>query len=207
MSDTINEQISALVDGELPDAERELLQRRLETDEDLQGTWQRYHLIRDAMREDLPEFISRTSDTTYIQHNDVLQDEGGAPASVSVLQRFARPAAGFAIAASVAMLAVFGVLYNNDSLSPQQATPRIAASQPQQPAPLPDNYLVVPRTGWKSARPAVVSHLNGYLVDHSSYSGFGASQSIIPYSRIAGYDQPMPDEELKENASKEDRRQ
>ncbi|MCW8965042.1 MAG: RseA family anti-sigma factor [Gammaproteobacteria bacterium] len=206
MSDTINEQLSALVDGELPDAERELLQRRLETDDDLQGTWQRYHLIRDAMREDLPEFISRTSDTTYIQHDDDTRDEGGSPAPVGVIQRLARPAAGFAIAASVAMLAVFGVLYNNDSLSPQQTKHQIAASQPQ-PAPLPDNYLAVPRTGWKSARPAVVSHLNSYLVDHSSYSGFGASQSIIPYSRIAGYDQPMPDEELKENASKEDRRQ
>jgi anti-sigma factor RsiW len=32
MSDTINEQVSAFVDGELPDAERELLQRRLASD-------------------------------------------------------------------------------------------------------------------------------------------------------------------------------
>ena len=194
MSDTIKEQVSALVDGELPEAERELLQRRMASDGELQATWQRYHLIRDAMREDLPEFISKTSSTDYIQHTDVPQTE--VPAPVSTLQRLTRPLAGIAIAASVAMLAVVGVLYNTDSIAPQPAA-QIADSQPTE---LPDRYLVVPRSGWQSAKPAVVSHLNGYLVDHSNYAGFGARQSIIPYSRIAGYDQPLADEELKDKA-------
>jgi sigma-E factor negative regulatory protein RseA len=201
MSDTINEQVSAFVDGELPDAERELLQRRLASDDDLQGTWQRYHLIRDAMREDLPEFITRTADTAYIQDDELLSVS--KPAPVSTLQRLAKPAAGFAIAASVAMLAVVGVLYNNDSLSPPSTT-QIADTQPSK---LPDNFVIVPRSGWQSAKPAVVSHLNGYLVDHSSYAGFGTSQSIIPYSRVAGYDQPVSDKELIENARKEDSHQ
>jgi sigma-E factor negative regulatory protein RseA len=201
MNDTINEQVSAFVDGELPDAERELLQRRLAGDGELQATWQRYHLIRDAMREDLPEFIARKADTAFMQDEDLSLDS--TPASVTILQRFAKPAAGFAIAASVAMLAVVGVLYNNDSLSPPSSV-QIADSQP---AKLPDNFVIVPRSGWQSAKPAVVSHLNGYLVDHSSYAGFGTSQSIIPYSRIAGYDQPVSDKELKENASKADSHQ
>jgi len=199
MSDTINEQVSAFVDGELPDAERELLQRRLASDDELQGTWQRYHLIRDAMREDLPEFVNRKADTAYIP-NVPDEDLSLNRVPASAMQRFARPAAGFAIAASVAMLAVIGVLYNSDSLSPPSSA-QIADSQP---AKLPDNFIIVPRSGWKSAKPAVVSHLNGYLVDHSSYAGFGASQSIIPYSRIAGYDQPLSDKEFKENANQED---
>ena len=200
MSDTIKEQISALVDGELPDAERELLQRRLSSDDELRGTWQRYHLIRDAMREDLPEYISRTTDTNYTGQDNKTATDDNTPVASSILHRLARPVAGFAIAASVAMLAVVGVLYNNDSLTPP-STPAIATSEPAQ---LPDNFVVVPRSGWTSARPAVVSHLNGYLVDHSNYSGFGASQSIIPYSRVAGYDQPVPDEELKDNANLKD---
>ena len=201
MSDTINEQVSAFVDGELPDAERELLQRRLAGDDELQATWQRYHLIRDAMREDLPEFIARKADTAFMQDEDLSLDS--MPASVTILQRFAKPAAGFAIAASVAMLAVVGVLYNTDSIAPQSSV-QIADTQP---AKLPDNFVIVPRSGWQSAKPAVVSHLNGYLVDHSSYAGFGTSQSIIPYSRVAGYDQPVSDKELKENASKADSHQ
>ena len=140
MSDTIKEQVSALVDGELPDAERELLQRRLSTYDELRGTWQRYHLIRDAMREDLPEYISRTPDTGYIGHENKTSSDD-APATHGILHRIARPVAGFAIAASVAMLAVVGVLYNNDSLTPP-TTSNIATSQPVQ---LPDNFVVVGR--------------------------------------------------------------
>ena len=136
MSDRIKEQLSAFVDGQLPDAERELLERRLDSDDELRGTWQRYHLIRDAMREDLPEYISRPSDTDYLGHEKVHVSDH-APVDHGLLHRIAKPAAGFAIAASVAMLAVVGVLYNNDSLSPS-ATPTIAESQPAQ---LPDYPL------------------------------------------------------------------
>jgi sigma-E factor negative regulatory protein RseA len=196
MSDTIKEQLSALVDGELPDEERELLQKRLAADSELQATWQRYHLIRDAMRENLPELISKSSAGVVVpDHNQ--QTETVFPHTVPVM-RFARPAAGFAIAASVAMLAVFGVISNRDQLSPEPV-PKVAVSKPAKQ--LPDNFIIVPRTGWDSARPAVVSHLNSYLVDHSNYSGFGASQSIIPYTRVAGYDQPMPDKKLETDAT------
>jgi len=88
-------------------------------------------------------------------------------------------------------------LYNGDALV-QPSAPVITDNQPVK---LPDNFLIVPRSGWKSAKPAVVSHLNTYLVDHSSYAGFGTAQGIIPYSRVAGYDEPVSDKELKENAT------
>lgn len=195
MNDTVKEQLSALIDGELPDEERELLHKRLATDSELRAAWQRYHLIRDAMRENLPELISRTSDSVIVPDHDE-HPVTVTPQSAS-LMRFARPAAGFAIAASVAMLAVFGVVSNRDQLSSEPA-PQVAVSKPAKQ--LPDNFIVVPRTGWESVRPAVVSHLNSYLVDHSNYSGFGASQSIIPYTRVAGYDQPMPDKKLEADA-------
>lgn len=195
MNDTIKEQLSALVDGELPEQERELLQRRLAADDDLRSTWQRYHLIRDAMRENLPEFVSKTTVSIRVPDKDMASASPGTD-HTSVL-RFARPVAGMAIAASVAMLAVFGVISNRDLLSPAPA-PQVAASKPS--SQLPENFIIVPRTGWESARPAVVSHLNSYLVDHSSYSGFGAAQSILPYTRVAGYDQPMPDKKLEKDA-------
>ena len=193
MSDTIKEQLSALVDGELPEEERELLQRRLASDDELRATWQRYHLIRDAMRENLPELVSKAPSTIEVEGHVDPEADVQHPVISAQIMRFARPATGFAIAASVAMLAIFAVVGNRDQLSPNP-TPQVAVSKPSNK--LPENFIVVPRTGWESARPAVVSHLNSYLVDHSSYSGFGASQSIIPYSRVAGYDQPMPDKQL-----------
>ena len=198
MSDTIKEQLSALVDGELPEEERELLQRRLTSDGELRATWQRYHLIRDAMRENLPELVSKEPGSLDLEGYEDLKADELSPAVSTPIMRFARPAAGFAIAASVAMLAIFGVIGNRDQLSPDP-TPQVAVSKPTNK--LPENFIVVPRTGWESARPTVVSHLNSYLVDHSSYSGFGASQSIIPYSRVAGYDQPMPDKKLEADDS------
>lgn len=193
MTNTISEQVSALVDGELPEAERELLYHRLENDGELQSTWQRYHLIRDAMHEDLPEFINKETDVTYLQNTD--DPVAPAKSQLSFIHRFAKPLAGLSIAASVAMLAVIGVSYNDDQLAPV-STPQLATTAP---VILPDDFRIVPRSGWASAKPAVVSHLNGYLVDHSNYAGFGSAQGIIPYSRVAGYDQPMPDEGLKEN--------
>jgi sigma-E factor negative regulatory protein RseA len=201
MNDMINEQISALVDGELPDAERELLQRRLAADGELKSTWQRYHLIRDALREDLPEFINKDMDSMHIEASDLPP----VVVTIPVTRRFMKPLAGLAIAASVATMAVMGVLYNSDRLSSPRL-PQVALA-PAITAPVTDSFRVVPRSGWQSVKPAVVSHLNGYLVDHSGYAGFGSAQGIIPYSRVAGYDEPMPDEKLKDNENRESERQ
>ena len=50
MSDRLNEQLSALLDGELSAGEAELLLRRLDRDAELRGTLSRYTLIGDALR-------------------------------------------------------------------------------------------------------------------------------------------------------------
>lgn len=193
MTDKINEQLSAFVDGELPDAERQLLHKRLSTDDELQSTWQCYHLIRDALREDLPEFIRIPADTDYIEAADI------PPAAVSnsgvLARRVAKPLAGLAIAASVAVLAVIGVIETRPV--GQEAGPQVVDAAT---VLVPDSYRQVPRIGWESARPAVVSYLNGYLVDHSNYGGFGSAQGILPYSRVAGYDEPAPEGDSRENA-------
>lgn len=199
MTDKINEQLSAFIDGELPDAERELLQRRLVSDDELQASWQRYHLIRDAMREDLPEYInlSNTLDYAESEYSDETQT------ATTAGRRFLRPLAGMAIAASVAMLAVVGVLYDRGE-SEFGASSQLASSASQAEFNRSDSFNVIPKSGWQSAKPTVVSHLNGYLVDHSRYAGFGSAQGIIPYSRVAGYDRPMPDRQLeKEQLTKE----
>lgn len=194
MTEKIDEQVSAFVDGELLPEESALLYRRLSDDDELRSTWQRYHLIRDALREDMPEFIS----------NDIIIDENLDDSSaelpadtlsstVSKRDRFLKPVAGFAIAASVAMMAIVGVLNSTDQLVEKQA-PQVAAI-PKQPVFIPSTYQVIPRSSWDTAKPAVVSHLNNYLVDHSAYAG----QGIISYARIAGYDEPVTDHDLKEN--------
>lgn len=198
MTDTINEQISSLVDGELPGEECELLQHRLARDSELQDTWRNYHLIRDAIRQDLPEFINTSAGVNYLRHQG--PDSSDSVSRFNVLQRLARPLAGMAIAASVAMLAVVGVMYNGEQLATPLSSQMTTAFQTAEQQRIRENFVVVPRSGWQSAKPAVVSYLNGYLVDHSRYAGFGSAPGIISYSRVAGYDKSVPGEELQQDA-------
>ncbi|EKP0259938.1 MAG: sigma-E factor negative regulatory protein [Aeromonas sobria] len=119
------EQISALMDGELSDAE---VLNELEMDSDLQDTWGRYHLIGNAMRGDLSVNLQLDLSTSIMA---ALEDEPTilAPKPVEaapVLQPVVAPVktdsnviplfrrvgqqlGQYAIAASVAAAVIFGV--------------------------------------------------------------------------------------------------
>ncbi|MGL4889719.1 MAG: sigma-E factor negative regulatory protein [Aeromonas veronii] len=119
------EQISALMDGDLSDAE---VLNELEMDSDLQDTWGRYHLIGDAMRGDLPVNLQLDlSDSIMAALEDeptilapkpvetapVLQP-AVAPVKtdsnvVPLFRRIGQQLGQYAIAASVAAAVIFGV--------------------------------------------------------------------------------------------------
>ncbi|MFQ2170989.1 sigma-E factor negative regulatory protein [Aeromonas veronii] len=119
------EQISALMDGDLSDAE---VLNELEMDSDLQDTWGRYHLIGDAMRGDLPVNLQLDlSDSIMAALEDeptilapkpvetapVLQP-AVAPVKtdsnvVPLVRRVGQQLGQYAIAASVAAAVIFGV--------------------------------------------------------------------------------------------------
>ncbi len=119
------EQISALMDGDLSDAE---VLNELEMDSDLQDTWGRYHLIGDAMRGDLPVNLQLDlSDSIMAALEDeptilapkpveaapVLQP-AVAPVKtdanvVPLYRRVGQQLGQYAIAASVAAAVIFGV--------------------------------------------------------------------------------------------------
>ena len=54
MSEQIREQLSALLDGELPADEQPLLLERLARDPELRKHWSNYQLIGDGVRKGLP---------------------------------------------------------------------------------------------------------------------------------------------------------
>ncbi len=119
------EQISALMDGDLSDAE---VLNELEMDSDLQDTWGRYHLIGDAMRGDLPvnlqldlsdRIMAALEDEPTIlapkpvETAPVLQP-AVAPVKtdsnvVPLFRRVGQQLGQYAIAASVAAAVIFGV--------------------------------------------------------------------------------------------------
>lgn len=109
MNDAIKMQISAFVDGELPHNEAELLLRRLCQDRELRQQAAEYLSMGRVMRGErsvagikkLRERISAALDDTAIQEEF---DE-----AKSERPRYLRPMAGVAIAATVALAALFGL--------------------------------------------------------------------------------------------------
>lgn len=106
MNDALKMQISAFVDGELPGNEAELLTRRLCQDEELRREAERYFAIGGLMRGErrLPGI-----ETLRERISAALEEQTQEPAAADTGNRLLRPAAGVAIAASVALLAIIGL--------------------------------------------------------------------------------------------------
>lgn len=109
MNDAIKTQISAFVDGELPDNESEMLLRRMCQDIELRQQAAEYFALGRALRgnrgvpgiEKLRERIATALDDRS-QQDDLESIE-------PVNRRLLRPVAGVAIAATVALAAIFGL--------------------------------------------------------------------------------------------------
>lgn len=110
MSEDIREQLSALMDGELGRDERAFLLRRLEHDADLRSMWTRMHLVRDVVTHRPGGAPIDLSDR--IMQSLAEQDRQAAPLSQSAGRGW-RPWLGAALAASVALVAVFAVAPDN----------------------------------------------------------------------------------------------
>lgn len=103
-------QVSAFVDGELPENEAELLVRRLSQDAVLRQQVAEYLAIGRIMR---GEYSAQGSDVLRERiaaelDERPLQDVADSVA-IEKSSRYVRPLAGFAIAASVALVAIFGL--------------------------------------------------------------------------------------------------
>jgi len=182
MNDKLNEQLSAMFDGELEEHEHELLLHRLKQDEKMQKSFAHYQLIGDAMRHDLDkgatvDLVARVS--RQLESESALTADRVAKLPMKIL----RPVAGLAVAASVAAMAVVGV--QNVALQdqgPLQQSPRLAQVAPA------NDFRQVSGTNWNRSQPETEMRLNGYLVNHSEYTSGLSLQGMINYARIAGYD-------------------
>jgi len=110
MNEAIRMQVSAFVDGELPENEAELLVRRLSQDAVLRQQVAEYLAIGRIMR---GEYSAQGSDVLRERIAAELDERPLQDAADSVAveksSRYVRPLAGFAIAASVALIAIIGL--------------------------------------------------------------------------------------------------
>jgi sigma-E factor negative regulatory protein RseA len=186
MTDALNEQLSACLDGELPRAELSLLLKQVGRDAELRAAIGRYSLIGEAMRAERPAVASRDfadkvmaamaqEPAVAVRPAASRPFTGMAPATL----RYLRPAAGMAIAAGVAAVAVFTMQPTGQPDLDGAATPLIAANDPVAgPAADSDPSYVVP-TSTSSSAFVPATRLTNYVVAHSEYSSPLGRRSVL----------------------------
>jgi sigma-E factor negative regulatory protein RseA len=161
MTDQIREQISALLDGELPKGEIGLLLRRMERDPGLRRSYESYVLAGEVLRSPGGIVASRGFSARVAA---ALEDGTSLPESAPVpldrgSRRWLRPAAGVAVAAGAALAAVLLVRPDPD------ASARMAG-QIQRTPPI---RAVLP-VGGASPTPEQNQRLAAFLVAHGQYA-------------------------------------
>ena len=162
MTDQIREQMSALIDGELPRDEVGLLVRRMARDAELKRAFGNYVLAGESLRAPggvvaSPGFAARVS--AAIGEGDAVE-VAAPPEPARAAIRWRRPLAATAVAASAALAAV--LLVRPDGGEPQQFAERSGA-----PETLPVVSLPV---GGSSPTPGENQRLAGYMVVHGQYA-------------------------------------
>ena len=203
MTDKLNEQVSALLDNELSDQEASSVLVKISQDQELRQKWERYHMISDVIRGEMVN-IKAGEISERVRKQVELE-----PAIISTPKKsrvkswksnWVKPAAGAALAASVATVVVLnapGFLGAGDSAQPLTAE-NITTLPPKQfvtvanvnkVVPTPVSSQVVPGTRWKNLKePSLESRLNSYLVNHSEYVAPGTGMRVMPYATFVGYD-------------------
>jgi len=163
MSDSVNEQLSACLDGELADQEMDLLLKRVGRDAELRQSMSRYALIGEALRGQAQAPSKQFADGIMASINS--EPALHATPMRGSVKRFLRPLSGIAIAASVA-LGVLSIQRIAQSPTEQSVVPAATvAATSSSPEP---SYVVPASSQDVSFVPA--TRLTNYVVAHSEYT-------------------------------------
>ncbi len=212
MNDQFNESISALVDGEADDLELRRLLNQLkhaapEESQALRGRWASYHRMGAALRGEagavpVDEGFSASVAAAIAQlDNDPLEaGQSAAVAGASPAVDAAAEAAvlapvpawkRFAVAASVTLAVLVGY---------QQLTPDLAGTEPaiaiaEPPigstagAVDPAAIAAVADTASPEQAALAQQRLNEYLLRHTSHAAQQSGQGMIPFARLANFEE------------------
>jgi len=209
MSDQ-NEKLSSLMDEYRHTDQDQSVLNELQGDVNQQYTMQRYQMVGDIMRKELPDQIRldfAAAVRSKIEHEPAYNVKV-TEAAKTVEQpswfwsMFFKPVAGLAVAAAVAVVTIttFQAPTGSESQSEIIASSDSSQARIEQLAQIPviSNAVRVaanpqgltPAKGmtWKIKRsePEMQSKLNTYLVNHNEYSN--SMQGLIPQARVVGFD-------------------
>jgi sigma-E factor negative regulatory protein RseA len=168
----MNEKLSALMDDELTEFETRRLLDEVARDPQHRATWERYHLVRAALRNELdiaaaPGLAERVT---------------GGLADIPARSRLPLRTTGMvAMAASVAAVAIIGLQWLN---RPESGPASPLASQT---TPAATRVATTQDTRKTAPQPETERTLNAYLVEHNEFATAGMS-GMLPYVRVVGHD-------------------
>jgi sigma-E factor negative regulatory protein RseA len=192
MSDAKREGYSALLDGEVDDVEQQALLAAIGDDEHIRPSLARYRLIGDGLRGE-PVRIDALGVADAVrerlQREPVVLAPPPAGASRHARPRWWQPAAGLAIAASVALVAV-GLVPRMLSDSAETPASVQVVGVPVAPPMLVSDSDPRPAAGthWIHSAPAEDDRLTRYLADHTEMATQTGMPGIVPYASFVGYD-------------------
>lgn len=177
MSDSINEQISQFIDDEMSAEQSEFFLRRLQRDDEARSQYMRYQLIGAAVR---GEYSSASAADLGRRLEQALDDETTTHRPAA---KWSRLFSGAGIAASVALVAVFGLRAVN--LAPQDSVAGTAVGGTSSELGLP-SYVVPTNTTDTQQFVRAPGEVTGiqFLMHHSGYTS-GVSRTIMQSSMIA----------------------
>jgi sigma-E factor negative regulatory protein RseA len=208
MTQPIEEQLSAFMDGELGRDETRFLLRRVERDAGSTVRWSRYHVARQALRRQ--DIVVLRADFA----SGIAARLDAETASTSYRQTVLRWGSGGAIAAAVAVAALMVTKPSNQltEIAPAQvavsATPTRSIASTPAPAQIASAEVASPATGFPSLVPnspipasaasfgtdvgepiAFDPRLQSYVIRHYQATGTTGQADFVPYILLA---QPAP---------------
>jgi len=194
MTEQIREQLSAFLDGELADSESGLFLKRLLRDDELQRTLSRYVVLGEAMRSPVAAGASRDFPARVAAALDAERPvmSGGAGRLRAGARAWVRTAAGIAVAAGVAAVAIVSLRVDTGT-SQRPALAVIEVSRPVLETVEPSSYVVPQPVRTLPIVPA--ARLTNYVFAHSEYSSPLGRRNVL--SGILADDQALqaPDAE------------
>jgi len=194
-------QLSAMYDGELPQAECELVARRLSRDEDLRRSWENYALIGAAMRSEhmaghrlAPKVAAAISGRA----SGGPRSSGIPGSSSGAWSRWAIPLGSAGLAASIAVIGVLWVFgLNKDASDAVTTTPGVASTVKEVviPAAPEDRTIVIasatPTVGSRAAGESRETPASASTVEPESYVTpplrEGGARGSAPAFELASY--------------------
>ena len=181
MSKESLEHLSSLMDGEMSRETGLFLTRRLASDDEMCDTWERYHLIRDCIRQPGSKLLVTGLSVRLMDAEEAHRQSAWRNYS------WLKPVSGLAIAASVALMAIVVTAPQQGAL-PGAAGDTALSTPANQPFVSPNTLAVSPQSQAASFSTTQQlnsnNRLNAYLLRHNQMARTAGRQGFVSFVPI-----------------------